>query len=42
VGAIKKAEELLIKAFPQYEVKVNEGTGFITHGTKKRSLEIIN
>jgi phenylacetate-coenzyme A ligase PaaK-like adenylate-forming protein len=42
VGDIKKAEELLIKAFPQYEVKVNEGTGFITHGTKKRSLEIIN
>lgn len=40
VGDIKKAEELLIKAYPQYEIKAIEGSGFITHGTKKRALEV--
>jgi phenylacetate-coenzyme A ligase PaaK-like adenylate-forming protein len=41
VGDIKKAEELLRKAHPQYDIKVSAGDGFFTHGTKKRVLEIV-
>jgi phenylacetate-coenzyme A ligase PaaK-like adenylate-forming protein len=41
VGDIKKAEELLKKALPQYDIKVSAGGGFFTHGTKKRALKII-
>jgi hypothetical protein len=39
-GRFKKAGGLLIKAYPLYEIKAIAGSGFITHGTKKRALEI--